>query len=57
MVAEFCCDVSLAEVRSIGGFDAACDWWSLGALLYELLVGKVIFLEVASKAGLDFETN
>ncbi|XP_041353689.1 ribosomal protein S6 kinase delta-1-like [Gigantopelta aegis] len=28
------------EVDSISGYSEVCDWWSLGALLYELLVGK-----------------
>ncbi|KAL8589734.1 hypothetical protein ACOMHN_027242 [Nucella lapillus] len=32
------------EVRSINGYNAACDWWSLGALLYELLVGKSLMV-------------
>ncbi|KAL3874775.1 hypothetical protein ACJMK2_037745 [Sinanodonta woodiana] len=30
------------EVRTIGEFTELCDWWSLGALLYELLVGKTL---------------
>ncbi|KAK6997823.1 ribosomal protein S6 kinase delta-1 [Biomphalaria glabrata] len=30
------------EVRSITGYDKSCDWWSIGALLYELLVGRTL---------------
>lgn len=34
---SLCC----LEVGGIGEETAACDWWSLGALLFELIVGKV----------------
>ncbi|XP_059179556.1 ribosomal protein S6 kinase delta-1-like [Physella acuta] len=30
------------EVGSIHGYDKSCDWWSIGALLYELIVGKTL---------------
>ncbi|CAG5123035.1 unnamed protein product [Candidula unifasciata] len=28
------------EVSSVSGYDRTCDWWSIGALLYELIVGR-----------------
>ncbi|BFZ07313.1 hypothetical protein BsWGS_10351 [Bradybaena similaris] len=28
------------EVSSVSGYDRTCDWWSVGALLYELIVGR-----------------
>ncbi|XP_057208154.1 ribosomal protein S6 kinase delta-1 isoform X2 [Triplophysa rosa] len=32
-----------APVGGIGEETAACDWWSLGALLFELIVGKSLY--------------
>ncbi|XP_062573816.1 ribosomal protein S6 kinase delta-1-like [Saccostrea cucullata] len=28
------------EVMGVGGYNESCDWWSVGALMYELLVGR-----------------
>ncbi|XP_061172139.1 ribosomal protein S6 kinase delta-1-like [Saccostrea echinata] len=28
------------EVIGVGGYNESCDWWSVGALMYELLVGR-----------------
>ncbi|GFR99059.1 ribosomal protein S6 kinase delta-1 [Elysia marginata] len=30
------------EVSSIAGYSNTCDWWSIGALLFELIVGKTL---------------
>ena len=32
---------SCTEVSSVFEVSAACDWWSVGVLLFELLTGKV----------------
>lgn len=37
-----CVSLALAsEVGGIGEETASCDWWSLGAILFELLTGMV----------------
>ncbi|BFZ11831.1 hypothetical protein BsWGS_14870 [Bradybaena similaris] len=28
------------EVGSVNKYDGSCDWWSIGALLYELVIGR-----------------
>lgn len=35
------CVLVLAEVGGISELTEACDWWSYGSLLYELLTGMV----------------
>ena len=37
--------VCFAEVGGISQDNPACDWWSFGALLYELLTGRVSYLK------------
>lgn len=33
----------MTEISQIGEVTAAADWWSVGALLYEIITGQVGF--------------
>lgn len=33
----------MTEISQIGEVTAAADWWSVGALLYEIITGQVSF--------------
>ena len=35
--------INLAEIWQVDEVTAAADWWSVGALLYEIITGQVNF--------------
>ena len=36
-----CCDIRAPEIVIHSGHDKAVDWWSLGALMFDMLTGAV----------------
>ncbi|KAM3918884.1 ribosomal protein S6 kinase-like 1 [Leptodactylus fuscus] len=39
------------EVLGVGSVNEACDWWSLGALLYEMMTGQPLYKTLMSGVG------
>lgn len=42
-------DYIAPEVFMQTGYNKLCDWWSLGVIMYEMLIGKYAFTHVQSQ--------
>ncbi len=38
--------IIFSELGGLGDVTEACDWWSLGAILFEILTGQVLLLKI-----------